>query len=178
MSWLDVGCGKGDLLRMFADHFRAAAGCDPSRKMIDCHSGACVYEQPSPSDLPFPDRSFDFVTAACVFHHVHGHDRNLLMSSILRVLKPSGLFCLMEHNPWNPVTRIIVKRCPVDVDAELLRPGMAERLVRLAGLQVLETRHFLFCPESLEPYVGGIERALHALPFGGQYAVFCRKAAV
>ena len=35
------------------------------------------------------------------------------------MLVPGGLCCIIEHNPWNPATRTIVRRCPVDVDAEL-----------------------------------------------------------
>lgn len=174
MSWLDAGCGQGQLLHIAGKHFRRAFGCDPSRQMITCCTSAKVYEQPSPVELPFPDECFDLVTAVCVFHHVHGRDRALLSDSIRRVLKPGGVFCIIEHNPWNPVTRLIVKRCSIDWDAELLSARLASRLMRSAAFEILDRTYFLYCPESLFPAFSGIESWLRACPLGGQYAVFGR----
>src|SRR6266568_7563264 len=81
LSWLDVGCGQGELLTIAGRAFARAAGCDPSSRMLHSCASAEVYEQPSPKQLPFPDRSFDFVTAVCVYHHVHGGDREILTKS-------------------------------------------------------------------------------------------------
>ena len=176
LSWLDAGCGQGDLLRLAGWNFRRAEGCDPSRNMIASRGAPQVYEQPSPSELPFPDRSFDLVTAVCVYHHVHGSDnRGLLTQSVRRVLKPDGVFCLIEHNPWNPVTRLIVRRCPVDADAQLLRPRLAAQLMRNAGLAVIETAFFMYLPEAVFRRAGDLEDYLRRLPLGGQYAVFGRR---
>src|SRR5690349_4164247 len=94
MRWLDAGCGEGDLLKLCGKHFAEAAGCDPSQEMIRSCSGIEVLHQPTPSDLPFRDGSFDLVTAVCVYHHVHGEDRSRLTESIYRVLKPGGVFCM------------------------------------------------------------------------------------
>src|SRR5947209_9420497 len=33
LSWLDVGCGKGDLLQIAGPSFARATGCDPSSRM-------------------------------------------------------------------------------------------------------------------------------------------------
>jgi ubiquinone/menaquinone biosynthesis C-methylase UbiE len=172
MSWLDTGCGQGELLNIAGKYFGLAAGCDPSREMITQCTSAEVHQQPSPFELPFPDESFDFVTAVCVFHHVHGHDRMHLSDSIRRVLKPRGVFCIIEHNPRNPLTRSIVKRCPIDRDAELLNAPLASQLMRSAGLEILGSVYFLYCPKSLFPVFGGIESWLRNWPLGGQYAVF------
>jgi SAM-dependent methyltransferase len=176
LTWLDVGCGPGELLKLAGANFRRAVGCDPSRKMVGSCTSLQVFEQPSPSGLPFPDQSFDLVTAACVYHHVHGIDRRaLLTESIRRVLKPQGLFCLIEHNPWNPITRLIVRRCPIDRDAELLTPSFAARLVRSAGLEVIETAYFLYFPKNAFHFAGALEDRLRRLPLGGQFALFGRK---
>jgi SAM-dependent methyltransferase len=176
LRWLDVGCGQGELLRLAGRSFAQAVGCDPSSKMIQSCAQEEVYEQPSPAELPFPDRSFDFVTAVCVYHHVHGGDRALLTKSIRRVLRPGGLFCLIEHNPWNPVTQAIVKRCPVDSDAELLTASAAARLFRSMDLEILETAYFLYFPESIFRRISRIEQSLRSWPLGGQYAIFCRNS--
>jgi ubiquinone/menaquinone biosynthesis C-methylase UbiE len=173
MRWLDVGCGQGNLLRLGRELFAEASGCDPASTMLPEGSDIAVHVQPSPEELPFADQSMDFVTAVCVFHHVHGAARVVLAREIQRVLAPGGYFCLIEHNPWNPVTRGIVKRCPVDVDAELLTAPEARELFSSAGMSPVQTRYFLFVPEKLK-LLGFIESLLGGLPLGGQFALLCR----
>jgi SAM-dependent methyltransferase len=176
LNWLDVGCGQGDLLRLAGANFAQAVGCDPSGGMIQSCGSAQVFEQPSAAELPFPDNSFDFVTAVCVYHHVHGEDRALLTRSIYRILRPGGVFCMIEHNPWNPVTHVIVKRCPVDSDAELLTASHAVRLAGAMDLKIVETNYFLYFPEYVFQRFGRIEQSLRKFPLGGQFAMFCRKS--
>jgi SAM-dependent methyltransferase len=172
--WLDVGCGQGDLLELAGRNFAQAAGCDPSAGMISGASSFRVKHQPSISELPFDDASADFVTAVCVYHHVHGPARELLTGDIRRVLTPGGLCCIVEHNPWNPVTRAIVRRCSVDVDAELLSSRETRALLQGAGLEILSTDYFLYLPEKIFNRAGRAERILGKVPFGGQYAVLAR----
>src|ERR1700761_8002785 len=105
--WLDVGCGRGDLLELAGSNFLRAVGCDPSVGMLSSCTRFKVIQQPSQSKLPFEDGSVDFVTAVCVFHHVHPEARLQLTREIKRVLSPGGICCIIEHNPWNPVTRSI-----------------------------------------------------------------------
>jgi len=175
LNWLDVGCGQGDLLQLAGASFARAVGCDPSRGMIHSSASTQVFEQQSAAELPFSDSSFDFVTAVCVYHHVHGERRALLTRSIHRVLRPGGVFCMIEHNPWNPVTRVIVKRCPVDTDAELLTAPYAARLAGEMDFKIVTTNYFLYLPEKIFGRVGWIEQPLRKLPLGGQFAMFCRK---
>lgn len=78
LRWLDVGCGRGELLELAGPHFAQAAGCDPSASMLASGNSLQVRRQPSPVKLPFADASVDFVTAVCVYHHVHGNARALL----------------------------------------------------------------------------------------------------
>ena len=172
--WLDVGCGRGELLEMAGGSFARAVGCDPSAGMIAPSSSFRVEHQPSPVELPFGDASVDFVTAVCVYHHVHGTARRLLTVEIRRVLTPGGLCCILEHNPWNPVTRAIVRRCPVDVEAELLTARETGTLLSSAGFEVLSTDYFLYFPEKIYNRVGQVEEMLRGIPFGGQYALLAR----
>jgi len=172
--WLDVGCGQGELLEMAGRNFGQALGCDPSAEMIAPSSAFRVKHQPSPVELPFGDASVDFVTAVCVFHHVHGEARTLLTKEIMRVLTPGGLCCILEHNPWNPVTRAIVRRCPVDIEAELLPARETTKLLLRAGFQAPTTEYFLFLPEKVFSRVGRAEEMLRRIPLGGQYASLAR----
>jgi len=171
MKWLDVGCGRGELLELGGKAFYQATGCDPSQSMLSLTNRYKTHTQSSPVELPFPDSSFDFVTAVCVLHHVHGEDRTLLMKEIRRVLIHRGFVCIIEHNPWNPVTRVIVKRCSIDVDAELLTARKASTLLAVSGFTTVRKEYFLYLPERYYNSWGASERVLSMLPFGGQYAL-------
>ena len=172
--WLDVGCGRSELLGLAGREFAQAIGCDPSAGMLSSQASIEVRKQPSPTELPFANGSVDFVTAVCVYHHVHQEARIRLTNEIRRVLTPGGMCCIIEHNPWNPVTRSIVKRCPVDVDAELLNASSARTLLQASGFEPVSTDYFLYLPEKLFPQLSILESLLHKLPLGGQYALLAR----
>ena len=174
-SWLDIGCGQGELLRLGQSAFARVAGCDLSQEMLKASEGLEVRLQTTPISLPFDSESFEFVTAVCVYHHVGFPDRGALTRDALRVLRPGGVFCVMEHNPLNPFTRRIVHRTPVDAKAELLAPSGARRLVASAGFACLDTQFFLYLPESAFRRMPRLEALLRHLPLGGQYAVFAGK---
>jgi SAM-dependent methyltransferase len=175
-AWLDVGCGKGELLGYGWRHFGQAAGCDLSREMVrNSAAGAAIQLRESADTLPFPDGSYDLVTAVCVYHHVEERHRIPLTREIRRVLRANGVFCMMEHNPFNPVTRMIVSRTPVDADARLLTLSRAKKYAEAAGLGYVDSEYFLYLPESYYGRFGRLETALTRLPLGGQYAMFSRK---
>jgi ubiquinone/menaquinone biosynthesis C-methylase UbiE len=176
VSWLDIGCGQGDLLRLGRQYFKSTAGCDPSQGMLKSCQDLDVHHQHSMESLPFADASFDFITAVCVYHHVPEERRPLLTAEALRVLKPRGVFCIIEQTPRNPVTRLIVSRTPVDADARLLTANETGRLLSSAGSKVIQTEYFLLFPERLHRFTRPLEDVLRPLPFGGQYAVFARGA--
>lgn len=175
LDWLDIGCGQGDLLRLGASSFHTSSGCDPSREMLRPMPGAVLKHQPSPAELPFECGVFDFATAVCVYHHVEDPLRLPLTAEACRVLRPGGVLAIIEHNPWNPLTRLIVSRTPVDADAHLLSVSRSRDLLRRAGMHILSTEHFLYLPEPLYRLASPVEKALRGVPMGGQYAVFARK---
>src|ERR1051326_1566215 len=110
LSYLDLGCGKGELLRLLQSEFKRAAGCDVSEAMMRQIAGVETRGQTDALQIPFGDAEFDLVTAVCVYHHVPAAHRPTLTAEIRRVLRPGGIFCMIEHNPFNPVTRWIVRR--------------------------------------------------------------------
>lgn len=175
LRWLDVGCGRGELLDLAGHRFAQAMGCDPSEEMIAQSGAFQKRHQPSLSHLPFEDCSVDLVTAVCVYHHVHGAARLLLSREIWRVLAPGGLCCIMEHNPKNPLTRAIVRRCHVDVDAELLTAHETTSIVVSAGFVSPGVDYFLYFPERVFSRVGWSEKLLRRIPLGGQYALIAKK---
>lgn len=173
LDWLDMGCGKGELLSIGKPQVASVAGCDVSPGMLSgCQEGIDARLQTSPTELPFGSRSFDFVTAVCIYHHVAIADRAALTKEVVRVLRPGGRFCIIEHNPLNPVTRWIVSQLPIDRDAILLSSWNTGSLQRSAGLRIEQTVNFLYFPETVYKKIGTFENWLTAIPLGGQYAVF------
>lgn len=175
LDWIDVGCGQGDLLRLGHHYFKSAAGCDPSEGMLESCSDLNVRTQSSVVSLPFESESVDLVTVVCVYHHIPPDQRSVFTREAIRLLKPGGIFCCVEHNPLNPVTRLIVSRTPVDADAQLLLAKEARQVIRASGARVLETQYFLLLPEFIYKYARVIEDWLNVVPAGGQYAVFAQR---
>lgn len=180
LSYLDLGCGKGELLEMLQGHFGRVAGCDPSAGMLgSCRvkNSLALRVQESDSIIPFDTAEFDVVSAVCVYHHVAPENRAALTAEVMRVLRPGGTFVIIEHNPYNPATRLIVSRTPVDADAVLLPLREAGGLLTSQGMAISEQSYFLYLPEAVYDKIGGVESALRRIPLGGQYAVFARKSA-
>ncbi len=91
--------------------------------------------------LPYPDGSFDTVTAACVFCSVDDPVRGLREAA--RVVRPAGQVLLYEHvRPHNPVlgklTDLVSPLTHRLFGPELNRP--TERNVEAAGLHIAEVR--------------------------------------
>jgi SAM-dependent methyltransferase len=176
LKYLDLGCGKGELAVSLRDDFALACGCDPSAAMMRAGQlearGIETRVQEKPDAIPFEDGEFDFVSAVCVYHHVPLKSRDQLTAEVCRVLKPGGTFAIIEHNPYNPVTQLIVKRTPVDADAVLLTAGETRHLLQSHTFSITEVEYFLYLPEKLYRKFGKLEAMLSGVPLGGQYAAF------
>jgi SAM-dependent methyltransferase len=178
LAYLDLGCGKGELASLLRNDFARVMGCDPSAGMLSAgdlvSKGIEVRVQDDLSRIPFEDGTFDLVTAVCVFHHVPVAARAALVLEARRVLKPGGALAIIEHNPYNPVTQLIVSRAAVDADAILLRPAVTRRLFREAKMKIDDQQYFLYFSESMYSRFSRLESALAKIPLGGQYAVVGR----
>lgn len=175
---LDVGCGIGALHPAISPLFSSISGVDVSKDSIDRardDNPENAYHHYSGAELPFEDDSFDMTLAACVMHHVPTQHWVRFMDEMSRVVAPGGMVCLIEHNPINPATSLSVARCPFDADAVLLGAGNMRRRMRSAGLLDVATRHFVFFPSN-KPSIRKLERLLHWLPLGAQYAGIGRVA--
>ena len=177
LAYLDLGCGKGELVSLLRSDFARVGGCDPSAGMLKAGNlaaaGIETRVQEDPGRIPFEAASFDLVTAVCVFHHVPIPARAALVDEMRRVLKPGGTLAIIEHNPYNPITRLIVSRTPVDADAVLLRRAETSALLRHAGLPAQQHRYFLYFPESFYRRLAGLESMLGTVPLGGAVCSFC-----
>jgi ubiquinone/menaquinone biosynthesis C-methylase UbiE len=172
LSALDVGCGTGEFHPYVRGLFGKLVGVDVSKACIaqarQANSDVAYETSLEGSDLPFPDRSFDLTMINCVMHHVQPDQWFFFVREMRRVTRPGGAICVIEHNPFNPLTRLAVARCEFDRDAVLLRAGRTERLLDGAGLLAVETRYFLMLPFAT-PLARRIERWFSRMPFGAQY---------
>src|SRR5690348_8281936 len=172
LRYLDVGCGQGELMTLLREDFELVQGCDSSPGMISSVRDVETRLQVDPLKLPYGNSEFDFVTAVCVFHHVPTASRLPLAQEVSRVLKPGGVFAVIEHNPYNPATRMIVSRTPIDSEAVLLKPAETRRWMASAGMLPQSCDYFLFLPGPIYRRAGHLENWLAKVPLGGQYAMF------
>ncbi|QUD88479.1 glycosyltransferase [Phenylobacterium montanum] len=173
---LDVGCGVGALHPLLAPHCGELHGADISSACIEQatrDNPGVTYKAYQGLALPYPDAYFDAVVAICVLHHVPPADWAAFTAELRRVLKPRGLVCVIEHNPFNPATRLSVMRCPFDEDAVLAPRRKTCGLLSEAGFNDVQGRYFVFTPWTA-PWARRLERALAPVPLGAQYLAFGR----
>jgi SAM-dependent methyltransferase len=174
---LDVGCGVGITDELLAPHLGALHGVDVSAGVMEAAARlnpSVRYTTYDGATLPFEDGGFDMTFAICVLHHVPPVSWSSFVGEMERVVRPGGLVVLIEHNPFNPLTRVAVARCSFDEDAVLLRKGAAKRLLAARGLSVTDQAYILFFPWSFGP-LQRAERWLRCVPLGAQYVVAARK---
>jgi demethylmenaquinone methyltransferase/2-methoxy-6-polyprenyl-1,4-benzoquinol methylase len=98
---LDLACGSGDVTTMLGEAQPNArvVGLDFSRPLLAQAKGRGLAEltEANALNLPFADGSFDAVTLA--FGLRNFSDRSAGLDEIARVLKPGGVFGLLEFSP-------------------------------------------------------------------------------
>ena len=175
---LDVGCGVGLIHRFLAPRFGSLYGVDIADNAIEDavrKHPAVHYQVCDGKVLPFPDDTFHLVFAICVLHHVPPADWEGFVQEMQRVARRGGLVVIFEHNPFNPLTRLVVRRCAFDADAVLLRQSKTRELLKRSGLDRIEQGYLLLFPFP-GAFFSRIEHGLRGLPLGAQYFVAGRKA--
>ena len=175
---LDYGCGTGGTSRELLEqlHARMVVGVDASRESLDVARRMDTdprLQFKTMSDLD-PSGKFEVVYCNGVFHHIEPAERLDALGYVHRSLSEGGYFGLWENNPWNPGTRLVMRRIPFDRDAKLLSPPHARRLLTRAGFDVLRTDFLFLFPRVLSA-LRPLEAGLARFPAGAQYMVLCRK---
>jgi SAM-dependent methyltransferase len=177
---LDFGCGTGESSACLAQTFPGATvvGVDTAAPAIELaasrHNAANV-RFGSVESLS-GESPFELCYVNGVFHHIEPARRLEAVRAIWNALSAGGYFGLFENNPWNPGTRMVMRRIPFDRDAKTLSYLETKRLVREGGFTVSQPVRFLFYfPRALAP-LRVLEPALLHLPFGAQYCVVATKA--
>lgn len=106
-SILDFGCGPGHDLVGFLEYSKpawlvgadvSASSLEEAKERLTLHDGEAelVMLDPGESHLPFEDRSFDYIHASGVLHHLPNLAETL--AECHRVLKPNGKCRVMIYN--------------------------------------------------------------------------------
>lgn len=105
---LDLGCGNGrffDFLQTNCDLYYT--GLDQSPQLLTIarkrygESKHCAWVEGNLLHLPFPDSSFDAVTAIASLYHIPSSAfRQRALNEIARVLKPGGRAAVTNWNLW------------------------------------------------------------------------------
>jgi SAM-dependent methyltransferase len=100
---LDADCGSGALFAALRDRGAIVTGIDKSAGMLEVarrrlgdDADLRVAELGRP--LPFPDCTFDDVTASLVLHYLE--DWGLALAELRRVLKPDGRLIVSVNHPF------------------------------------------------------------------------------
>ena len=100
---LDLGCGNGKTVSTLLDLGYGVTGADFSETAVEmCRENfgdRAAFVTCDVSDLPFPDCSFDYVTAVHVLEHVDDAGMSTLASEIRRVLRPGGYVFVRSFTP-------------------------------------------------------------------------------
>jgi SAM-dependent methyltransferase len=167
---LDVGCGLGLVHRHLGPLAARLEGIDVSPGLIEeaaRRNPAGTYRTFEGDRLPYEDGAFDLTFAICVLHHVDPPAREEFVHELLRVTRSGGLVAVFEHNPLNPLTRLVVRRCAFDEGVVLVRRRALERLLGGGAAGAIGSRYVLFTPW---------KAPLGRVPLGAQYVTYATRA--
>lgn len=138
---LDIGCGSGHYAEVLND--REWYGVDISPESIK--TAKKFYKEAKVGDItthiPFPDKSFDYVLALSVFHHIHKCIPEAL-KEVKRVLKPNGEIIVIDHDARNAHTRNVTSgrflHLTPTKSEKCLYPETVLKILKESGFEVKE----------------------------------------
>ena len=149
-SILDVGCGGGRTIHRLAtlapggkifglDYSAASVAVSRDTNAEEIAAGRVQIQQGSVAALPFPDGTFDIVTA--VETHYYWPDLPANTREILRVLKPGGVFALIAETYRGGPFRFLYGIVMPLLRAAFLSDAEHRNLLTQAGFIEVETKH-------------------------------------
>src|SRR6202048_3163868 len=147
---LDIGCGGGRTVGKLAalapagkvvglDYSSASVAVSRETNAENIHAGRAQIEQGSVAALPFPDRTFDVVTA--VETHYYWPDLPANVREVLRVLKPGGTFALIAETYRGGPFRLLYGMVMPLLRAAYLTDAEHRDLLIHAGFIEVTTKH-------------------------------------
>jgi SAM-dependent methyltransferase len=178
LSVLDVGCGVGLTDAFLAGCFASLTGVDVGPGVLEraaARNRVAHYELYDGERLPMTDGTFDVTFCAGVLQVLPPERRARFVDELRRVTRGRGIVVVFEHNPYNPLTRLAVRRFALGDDVQMLPARQLVDLAERAGLAVLERAYILLLP-SESGFARKVERRVERLPLGAQFVVVARPA--
>jgi 2-polyprenyl-3-methyl-5-hydroxy-6-metoxy-1,4-benzoquinol methylase len=169
---LDYGCGIGALSVELAKLKPSARlhGFDVSEDSLSHIEAGLKTRGVFTSHKTELHHDYDLILISNVMHHIPLEDRQNTISEMAARLAPSGRLLVFEHNPINPLTRLVVAKCPFDENAVLLRPKELKSYFEKAGLRTVKRDYIVFFPKVFS-ILRPAEPLLGWCPAGAQYAL-------
>lgn len=147
---LDIGCGGGRTVQRLAalspegqvvglDYSVASVAVARDTNAKDIETGRVRIEQGTVAELPFPDGTFDIVTA--VETHYYWPDLPSNVREVLRVLKPGGTFALIAETYRGGPFRYLYSIVMPLIRAAFLSDAEHRDLLDQAGFTEVVTKH-------------------------------------
>jgi len=182
LSILDFGCGTGTTeihLKALFPH-ATITGVDTSAESIRmaCQQmlESVTFVHSDSSTLPFADKSFDLIYSNGTMHHIPTGEHGTVLKELCRVLKPSGMLCIFENNPFNPLTTRSMRQNPFDEGLTAVTPESIKQSAMQSGLIPFRERYYFFFPRRLK-WLRALEKHLKRVPLGAQYLLRLKRAA-
>jgi ubiquinone/menaquinone biosynthesis C-methylase UbiE len=103
MRVLDIGCGTGNLLALYAEAGCEAYGIDASPAMLEQArrrlGEEARLELGDGTGLPYPDASFDIVLITSVLHELASEQRRAVVGEAGRMVRPEGSVLIVDYVP-------------------------------------------------------------------------------
>lgn len=139
---LDVACGPGALLSVFAPHVRQVVGLDLTMAMLreartrHRDGGALSLVRAEAERMPFPDGAFTLVVTTWTVHHFG--DPRRVIEEMVRVCRPGGTVAIEDlvgaEDDATRARQNEIERLRDPAHVELLSPRGLRSLVISAGL--------------------------------------------
>ena len=177
LAALDVGCGIGLTDQFLVSQLGQLHGVDIAKGVVEKAKNtnpSAHYQVYDGCRLPFADSTFDLTFSICVMEYVPPLSRKKFIEEMYRVTRTNGLIVIFQHNPFNPLTRFVIKRCSYDDNQWQLKKSEVVNLFIGTQIDLIEQRFVLFFPWRGKIF-RKIESKLSWLPVGAQYFVAGKK---